>query len=290
MRKRVISVGSALLLAAVGFLLWNRTAQHGWAKDGKKFSRGAKAASAAKQELINQELESLSGQTWAGNYYHGDGLGVNVALGLAPRSGFAFTWNGCLGLYDLNYGEVVEENGRIKLVFKLPNDRKGFQGIAPELIPIVWGERHYLIPTDEVVSFANAVNAGFEPRESLWGRFLLRRGDEGKPAPGQPILPPEYSGYLLKDPIKAEILSIKESRLQNTTRITKVILNVGSAQRVKQGMEFYVYLPSAIAEWATVSHVNGSSSEAEIVEYAVDEKTPPPTLDWKLSTFAEMNR
>jgi len=290
MRRRVISVGSALLLAPFAFLALNWSAQLGWTKDGKKFSRGAKAASAAKQELINQELETLSGHTWAGNYYHGDGLGVNVALGLAPKSGFAFTWNGCLGLYDLNYGEAIEEDGRIKLVFKFPNDRRGFQGIAPELIPIVWGERHYLIPSDEVVSFANAVNAGFEPRESLWGRFLLRRGDEGKPAPGQPILPPEYSAYLLKEPIKAEILSIKASRLQNTTRITKVILNVGSAQRVKQGMEFYVYLPSSIAEWATITAVNSSNSEGEIVEYAVDENTPPPTLDWKLSTFAEMNR
>ena len=285
MRKRVISVGSALLLAPLAFLALNWSAQLGWTKDENKFSQEAKAASEAKKLLIAEELNTLNGHEWAGNYYHGDGLGVNVSLSLAPKSGFVFTWNGCLGLYDLNYGDVAAENGRIKLVFTFANDRKGFQGIAPELIPIVWGERHYLIPADEVVSFANTVNAGFEPRKSQWGRFLLRRGDEVKSASGQPNLPPEYSGYLLKDPIKAEISSIQGSRTETTTRFTSVILNVGSAQGVKQGMEFYVYSPSSIAEWATVTHVSGSNSEAEIVQYAFGQKRKPPTLNWKFSTF-----
>jgi hypothetical protein len=272
--------------AFLGLLVLHLSGQLGWAKDDKRFSKGAKAASEAKQELINQELKTLEGHSWAGRYYYGDGLGVNVDLDLAPKSGFVFTWNGCLGLYDLNYGDVAEGDGKIRLVFKYANDRKGFQGIAPELIPVVWGERRYLIPRDEIVKFANDINAGFEPRKTLWGSFLLRRGDELKDVLGQPSIPAEYTVYLLRNPIKAKISSIKGSRFKDSTRTTTVVLNVGSEQGVKLGMEFYLYSPSTIFESATITRLETSSSEAVIVQYALnDESETPPSLDWKLSTF-----
>jgi hypothetical protein len=272
--------------AFLGLLVLHSIGQLGWANEDKRFSKQAKATSEAKRGLINQELRILEGHSWAGRYYYGDGLGVNVDLDLAPKSGFVFTWNGCLGLYDLNYGDVAEKDGRIRLIFKYPNDRKGFQGIAPELIPIVWGERRYLIPRDEMVKFANDINAGFEPRKTLWGSFLLRRGDELKDVHGQPSLPPEYTHYLLNDPIRAKISSIKGSRFKESTRITTVVLNVGSEQGVKLGMEFYLYSPSTIFESATISRLDSTSSEAIIIQYGVDEKTERPSLDWKLSTFA----
>jgi hypothetical protein len=42
----------------------------------------------------------------------------------------------------------------------------------------------FLIASDEVVKFANAINAGFEPRETAWGDFLLKREDVSKPVAG----------------------------------------------------------------------------------------------------------
>ncbi len=260
MRRYIAWAGSVFLVVVVtGFVILSLSGQVVWGKDGKKFSHRSKATLEAKKALIDQELHTLTAHPWAGRYFYGDGLGVNVALNLAPKSGFAFTWNGCMGLYELNYGDVVEVDGEIRLVFKYPNDRNGFQGIAPELIPIVWGERHYLIPADKVVKFANAINAGFEPSESRSRRFLLREGDELKAVLGQPNLPSLYSEYLLKQPIKAEISSIEKSRLEDDTRITTVTLNVGSAQGVKQGMEFYVYSPENIFEWARITSVDSSN-------------------------------
>jgi hypothetical protein len=288
MRRYTAWVGSIFLFAVViGFVVSSLGGQIVWGKDGKKFSKGSKATLETKRALIDQELHALTAHPWAGKYYYGDGLGVNVGLSLAPKSGFAFTWNGCLGLYDLNYGDVFEVDGRIKLIFKHPNDREGFQGIAPELISIVWGERHYLIPADEVVKFANAINAGFEPSGSGSRRFLLREGDELKKVQGQPSLPSPYSEYLLKQPIKAEISSIEKSRLEDDTRITTVTLNVGGAQGVKQGMEFYVYSPENIFEWARITGVDRSNSEAEVVQRVADEKRGRPSTDWKLSTSAQ---
>jgi hypothetical protein len=224
-RKLAIRAASILLSAAlVWFLYLNLPTQATRVlafRDWGKFSKKSEAASEAQRKLIEQELKSLHEHPWAGHYYYGDGLGVNVRLDLAPRSGFVFTWHGCLGLYDLNYGKVEETGGRVKLVFRFPNDQKGFQGIASELIPVFWGERHYLIPPDRVVDFTNAINAGFEPRSGLHGRFLLNGGDELKPVRGKPNIPSQYSAYLLEHPIEAEISSVKESRVEDSERIYK---------------------------------------------------------------------
>src|SRR6267143_4128952 len=89
--------GSVLLIAGlIGFLVFSLRGQVCWGKDGK-FSKKSEAASETKKKLINQELDILKAHPWAGKYYYGDGLGVNVHLSLAPKSGFVFTWNGCPG-------------------------------------------------------------------------------------------------------------------------------------------------------------------------------------------------
>ena len=276
------TVFGLLLVAISGFLLL--PSQSLRAKDAKKFSKPAEANLGARKKQIQQELETLKADWWAGDYYYGDGLGVNVEISLAPKSGFAFTWKGCSGLYDMNYGDVEESGGKIRLVFKLPNERKGFQGVAPEFLPIVWGARHYLISADEVVKFACAINAGSEPRKGEWGEFLLRRDDVSKSATGHPHLPPEYSGYLLEHPIDAEISSIKGSYPRDSGRFSTVLLNVGASQGVKKGMEFYLYAPSDLFASATVTLVNTTSSEAEIFQCCSDEDKPP-AVGWKLSTY-----
>src|SRR5215467_3304121 len=104
----------------------------------ERFSKESIATSQRQLQLIRRELKALENNEWAGEYSFGDGLGVNVALALAPTNGFVFTWNGCLGLYDINYGEVQSSGRAVKLLFKYPNKQEGFQGIAPELLSVHW--------------------------------------------------------------------------------------------------------------------------------------------------------
>jgi hypothetical protein len=257
----------------------------------EKLSEKALAAYGERENRIKEELAQLKDNQWAGEYYYGDGLGVNVELIIAPKSGFVFTWHGCLGLYDLNYGNVEWTDRKIKLLFEHSNKRKGFQGIAPELIPVKWGERHYLIPSNEVVKFTNAVNGGFEPCSMFFcnRRFLMKRGDEKKKVKGQPNVPEEYRVYLLKKPIRLGIISIGESRIERAKndpefqyRITKVILNAGSAKGVWLGMKFHVYNPSNVSESAKVTKVEEEFSEAEILQIGLEDAFPSP--NWKLST------
>src|SRR5438046_2811177 len=105
-----------------------------------------------RERRIRAELLNLPKHPWAGDYYYGDGLGANVSLLIAPEAGFVFTWDGCLGRYDWSYGNarVAGTGTRIELLSKRPNRQRAFQGIALALVPIVWGDRHYLIPMDEL--------------------------------------------------------------------------------------------------------------------------------------------
>jgi len=170
-----------------------------------KQSAAAERTAKRMREKILAEVKRLGEHEWAGEYYAGDGLGVNTSVAMAPNSGFVFEWHGCLGLYDRNYGAVTWTNGRIRLSFTFENQRNGFQGIAQEFIPISWGSRHYLVPGDEVIGFCNNINQGLEPRAGGRGFYLLRKGDENKEVTGFPKLPDEYRSYLLGKPIEAII-------------------------------------------------------------------------------------
>jgi hypothetical protein len=255
----------------------------------EKLSERSLSASEERETRIKEELAQSKDNEWAGEYHYGDELGVNVNLMIAPKSGFVFSWFGCMGLYDLNYGNVGWSDRKIKLLFEHPNKREGFQGIAPELIPVLWGERHYLIPSNEILEFTNAVNASFEPCTMFCSRFLLKRGDEKKKVSGQPDIPDEYRAYLLEKSIKSDVLSLGESRIvtdkddpESQFRVTKVLLKAGSAKGVLVGMEFHVYSPSRIAESAKVTKVEEQFSEAEIVQVGLDGAFP--STRWKFST------
>jgi hypothetical protein len=256
----------------------------------EKLSAASQAAADAREERIREELAQLKGHEWAGEYYWGDGLGVSVTLLAAPKSGFAYRWHGCLGLYDLNYGGVEATGARLKLRQELPNGREHYVGIDSELISVLWGVRHYLIASDKMRAFVHDVNAGFEPRHEVFGEFLLRRGDERKATRGAPDIPAEYRNLLLAVPIRTRISSVGMSRTQGVSgceskgHVTPVVLNAGSANGVRPGMEFYPFRPAGARWWSVrVTKVEAGSSVAEVDQCAAD---APPSPKWKLSTRA----
>jgi len=210
-----------------------------------KFTPEAEQTESGLRSKITAELKTLGDHPWAGSYYQGDGKGVNQRLLLSPKAGFVFTWHGCLGLYDRNHGEVRAENDKLTLKFTYPNSRKGFQGIAGDLVLIPWGERRYLVPADGLAEFCNAVNSGGEPRNHAQGHFLLRDKDWEKKVDGTPKLPGEFAGFLLKEPIQGKIVAVGESKTREGSsgirfRTTTVTLNVGKKQGVLLGMRFFL--------------------------------------------------
>jgi len=241
-----------------------------------------------KRKQILVEAGKLRNHEWAGSYYRGDGLGENVSFAVAPHSGYVFEWHGCLGLYGLNYGAVAWTNGCIKLSFTFEN-KPGFGGIAPELIPVAWEFRRYLVPVDDIVGFCNAVNQGREPRSNVHGSYLLRKGDEKKAATRFPEVPERYRPYLLVEPIEATVIAVGQytTRPSITTwkfKNTPVTLDAGTNRGLLVGMELMVTKPGSTVESIRLTHVAAQRSEGIMVQ--AGEEEPGPRVGWQLSTRA----
>ncbi len=252
-----------------------------------KRSEGAASTAHSLREQIASESKALHHHPWAGEYYEGDGLGVNVSFDLAPKSGFVFEWHGCGGLYDRNYGSVEWTNNCVHLTFTFENTRQGFQGIAPDLIPITWGDRQYLVPADDVIGFCNRVNDGSEPRGNIHGFYLLRMGDEEKPVSGFPSVSKEFQPYLVSKPIAAEIISVGSYRTRPSVadwkfKDTTVVLNAGARQGLQAGMELHVVEPANNVESVRITKVEDNQSEAIMTQMGEDDLGPK--VGWRFST------
>jgi hypothetical protein len=146
---------------------------------------------------IRAELQRLTDHYWAGHYYQGDGLGANLSLILSPEAGAIFRLSGCGGLYDQDHGSITEQQGVLKIAWKL--DRKAKKGDPPaELLLVRWNQRRYLVPIEEIARFCAAVRSGLEPRKERQGFYYLRLGDETKPTSGQPELARGFEACLTR--------------------------------------------------------------------------------------------
>jgi hypothetical protein len=167
----------------------------------------------------------------AGDYYLGDGLGVNCSLKLGPDDRFSFGWRGCLGVYDQNAGVARVEAGHLILKTERPNAREGFRGTPTDFIPVRWGARLYLIPEGDGREFCNAVNQGTEPRAGIHGRFYLRRGDWEKKAEGRPDVPEAWKPLLLTGPLRGRVFEVLGG--------DRARVDLGSDVGVWRGMEMW---------------------------------------------------
>jgi len=234
---------------------------------------------------LDGEIAQLKEHPWAGKYSYGDGMSVNITVSIAPENGFVFHWHGCLGEYGKNYGAVEVANGLLKLSPVLPNDAKPFRDLSVPYQSVIWGKRRYLMATNEMIEFCNAINGRSEPRESALGMFLLRLGDEKKPVDGKPELPKEYRRYLLEKPIEVAITKVSE-----TTRKTKddfmkefaVELDGGSRNGLFAGMELH-FADKDYFGLIKVKTVDATNAEAVIEVLGKDENLPAVGL--KLTTL-----
>jgi len=152
--------------------------------------------------------ESVTLKDIAGDYYFGDGLGVNCSLTLTAKGKFTFQWNGCLGTYDKNEGTASIKEGVLHIAPQKPNLRDGFRGTPTEFYPVRWGARLYLIPTNDIVEFCSDFNQGSEPRPGNHGSYYLRRGDADKAVSGKPAVPAQWTKFFLEQPVRGKITEL----------------------------------------------------------------------------------
>lgn len=145
-----------------------------------------------------------------GEYYLGDGLGVNWSLTLMPEGRFSFTWAGCLGEYGHAEGSWTETAGTVFLTPSKMNDVA--DRLPLEYDVIRWGVRLYLVPPVDLAKFCAYVNQGWEPRDTEHGLFFINTATLHKKAVGRPLLPRQFDEFLMNTPIRGRITTVSGQR------------------------------------------------------------------------------
>lgn len=250
---------------------------------------GVPAAVVRRRDQVLAELAEQPSEPWAGEYYEGDGLGENTTLVLAPRSGVAATWFGCMGLYGANEGDIERVDDRtLAFHFNRPNESGRF-GMFPATVRIVrWGERRYLIPTERFIDFVNAINRGMEPGRDHYSGFLHYRGDEGKAVTGLPDLPEAMLAQIRAKPLVVTVSSVKREgqyeAIGGPMCPFELTFDVPAGEVLAPGLEFAA-IAGDLYESADVVEVRGLKAIAKMRFFdACDEVTTAPTVGLKLTT------
>lgn len=252
-----------------------------------------------RQAAILAEIGEFKGShDWAGEYGTSSGLSGDSLL-VAPKSGYV-----CNTWYDFSveeetrrWGSVRQQGPVLHLTGGGVDEPERCMLAQNEMWLARWGPRRYLLAPNRIMAFVNDVNDvndGSEPRFSGRGFNLLREGDERKPAPGKPILPPGFARGLLSEPIDATVVSVGaltkrtdgDGERISTPRKYPVVLSAGRARGAMNGMEFHSEEIST--GWrATVDTVKADSSLAWAVIWGND---PPPKVGEKVSTRPAFRR
>ena len=201
----------------------------------------------------------------AGDYFSGDGLGINCSLKLTTVGRFEFTWRGCLGEYDKNQGTAVFTDNVLVIEPEKPDVREGFQGTPTTFRVIRWGDRRYLVATEELLDFCNSINQGEEPRSRRHGNFYLQDGDWHVPISGRPALPEEWLAFLLKKPVRGRVSELVGDK--------QVKITLGYNDGIREGMILTVRGTDEdfFSCQLRVIDVDETESQAEYEYYGIDE-------------------
>jgi hypothetical protein len=136
--------------------------------------------------------------------------------------------------FEVKRGDVKTDAGVLQLNVQgqeaiRRRDGEEAKWLQNNLVRVKWGNRQYLVPREQGIAFCNAVNLGEEPRDSDHGDFALGEGQEVMPVTGRPEVPEQWSGYLLKAPVRGEVTELLPD--------FKAKVNVGGKQGLRAGME-----------------------------------------------------
>ena len=190
-----------------------------------------------KRELIGQEL-SADKNEWSGVYQLGDHH--PTVFMWSDSQGF-LTWGSNHTFYPsrINFGKAEFLNNRLAIKPEISKDHLNYQAVPTELVPVKWGEQHFLIPAGELINFAYAVHS---EAESQIVEYFVKSEDYQKTRNGLPNLPKEFEKIMTMKAIKPTITAIKTEGEEFWK--TELTLNRGRADKIIEGMIFYYDRPS----------------------------------------------
>jgi hypothetical protein len=190
-----------------------------------------------RQALIGQDISSDKNE-WSGVYRLGDHHPTVFMWSL--NQGF-LTWgsNHTFHPSRINFGKAEFSNNRLILKPEINKEHLNFQFVPTELVPVKWGEQHFLIPADELINFAYAVHSGAES-QIVW--YFAKSEDYQKSRAGLPDLPKELQKIMTMKAVRPMITAIKKDA--DDFWKTEISLNLGRADKLIKGMYFYYSKPS----------------------------------------------
>jgi hypothetical protein len=113
-----------------------------------------------RKKLIEQELSS-SANKWSGVYQAGDHH--PTVFMWSPSQGF-LTWGSQHTFFPsrINFGKAEFSNNRLLIKPEISEEHLNYEYAPPELVPVKWGEQHFLIPAERLINFAYAVHSRSE--------------------------------------------------------------------------------------------------------------------------------
>jgi hypothetical protein len=175
---------------------------------------------------VRSVSEAINLTGLAGEYYLGDGLGTNLRLSILTDGRYSLVSSGCTGVHHRESGFVRESNSQYVLSSTAPSEPT----IRRNFVLVGWGQRHYLIPPDELQQFRAAIIEGREPRDDPHGRFYVTLPIA--PAEGLPDSPPEWARDLFKDVLLGRVIEVGAV---GPAKIGRVKVNLGAKDGVRAG-------------------------------------------------------
>ena len=212
-------------------------------------------------------------QSVVGDYYSGDGHGLSVNLSLRSDASFSFSRGGHLGQLAAIEGHARLEGSSLHLEPAATLPHAEAELLPRKLVVVPWDERVYLVPDEEGPLFAAHVTRGREPRNVIYGWFLLRRSDWQKAASGLPELPHAWQKWLLQRPVDARIIrALARHRAE---------IDAGDKQGLHPGVLLTLvskqYGPSDV-------RVVSVATDSSIIEN--DYGDPPLLIGWRVTSRA----
>ncbi len=243
-------------------------------------SLGPSFACKRKIEAIEAEVARLgSAHDWAGVYRKG-GL-THRTLHIAPESGFAEVRGGCTGFYGEGLGDVLVGDGHLELggflgLFSPP-------GLAGAIIPIRWGDAHFLVPESKLAAFADDI---YE-HQSFGGfsAYYTRLGDSPPPYLSPPEVATRHAEafedlYVIEAHI-VELLPVEsEPEPSDGLLSARALLDVGLRDGVREEVGFG--RPGEGA-WRGIVYISSVDEHTSVADLWFEQDEPPPEVGWTLT-------
>ena len=188
---------------------------------------------ADRTKLVFDAFRTSDGADWAGLYFQGDHHPTELSW--EPETGFVVTASRhTFSPSWINYGEVRFEHDRLELFPAMPRDSPYAFNLKTEYVGIRWGDWRFLVPPDELMSFAYAVHSGssFE----IW-QYFVRPGVAGGRDKKLPEMEDVYLKIIKSSPIRPKVIAVRQ--YSEHILSTEVTLNSGRNKGLIEGMTFY---------------------------------------------------